>query len=129
MRYLPPGFVELHRTAFRYRGTECVMVRYTDGLNSIYFLQERTEAHTPQREGPRPGRRQDRNPGDEPGNRTPRYPITRSDDESAVSSRYTWKYGLLRLTLRGGVDRQQMEKMAASVGPEAASPTRSAQKR
>jgi negative regulator of sigma E activity len=123
LRSLPPGYAEVRRSAYRLHGSDSVMIRYTDGLNVILFIQQRSEPRPP--EGARPGppeRRRPEGPGPDDhgqGQRFRRGPP--GDVEGDVAARVNWRLGELRLTLVGGVDRELLQRMAASVSAAGAS--------
>jgi len=118
LRSLPPGYTEVRRTAFRSHGGDSVVIRYTDGLNVILFVQQRSAPGLPQGGRPEPPeRRRPDGPGAGdrgPGSRFRRGPSV--DVEGDVAAHVSWRLGDLRLTLVGGVDRDLLQRMAASVG-------------
>jgi outer membrane lipoprotein-sorting protein len=115
--YLPPGYVEVRRATYRTRGREHMVIRYTDGLNMIVFIQQPAD---PRRQDGDAGERRDRRPPardeqrDEPRGRRDRNSPPSDSDGMAVSQ-MSWRHGSLRLTLVGGVDRRLLERMAGSL--------------
>jgi outer membrane lipoprotein-sorting protein len=119
-RSLPAGYTEVRRSAFRSHGSDSVVIRYTDGLNVILFVQQRLDDRPPDnaRPGP-PDRRRPDGPGPDgrgPGSRYRRGPP--GDVDGEIAARVSWRQGDMRVTLVGGVTREMLQRMSASVGPQ-----------
>jgi sigma-E factor negative regulatory protein RseB len=123
LRSLPPGYTEVRRSAYRSRGADSVVIRYTDGLNVILFVQQRSTPRPSQggRTGSPERRRPEGRGADDhgSGSRFRRGPAV--DVEGEVAAHVSWRLGDLRLTLVGGVDRELLQRMAASVGASGSS--------
>jgi outer membrane lipoprotein-sorting protein len=124
IRSLPPGYTEVRRAAYHAFGSDSVVIRYTDGLNVILFVQQHSDPRPPDRPWPQERRRPEGSRSED-SRQGPRFrrgsPV---DGEGDIAARVSWRLGDLRLTLVGGVDRELLQRMAASAGtPGANSPT------
>jgi outer membrane lipoprotein-sorting protein len=55
LRALPPGYTEVRRTYYRSRNSDSALIRYSDGLHVIHFVQQHPRSGEREHEGARAG--------------------------------------------------------------------------